>query len=395
MKIAMMVRGFLQTPVPNDIAYSPAIVARSVAEGLEKRGHHVVFFGPEGSHLSTEVETCGLRSLAATQQELDDLIGTEDLFQDYRFSLYDGAMAKAMLERAQKGEFDCVVFNHFESAVALGSLYPKVPIVHILHDYIDEERREVIELHSSKNQHFISISDSQRRGAPDLSYAATVYNGIDINQFTLQESAEDYLMFSGRITPTKGVKEAVQVAVQTKRRLLIAGSLSKVDYWYFDEYIKPFLDDRILFLGMLDRTQIIKYYQKAAALLMPIQWEEPFGLSMAEANACGTPVIAFRRGSIPEIIVDGKNGYIVDNTAEMIMAVEKLHDIKRIDCRARAKKCFSTTTMVKGYEAALLDITQQHTAKKVKRPALPTKRVAQRLSKISQQIRRPSKAQRK
>lgn len=393
MKIAMMVRGFLQTPVPNDIAYSPATVAKSIAEGLGERGHSVTFFGPEGTSLANgiTIETCGLRALATTQQELDDAVGTTDMFQNYRFSLYDSLMAKSMLERAQTGEFDCVIFNHFESALPFGSLYPKVPIVHILHDYIDDERREVIEMHVSKNQHFISISDSQRRAAPDINYAATVYNGIDIEQFAYEEDAEDYLLFSGRITPTKGVKEAVQVAVQAKKRLLIAGSLSKSDYSYFDENVKPFLDDKILFLGMLEREQLIKYYQKATALLMPIQWEEPFGLSMAEANSCGTPIIAFRRGSIPEVIQDGKNGYIVNNTAEMIMATEKIDKIKRSDCHARAKKYFSTETMVKGYELALLDIITKHSTKKPPRVGQSTKLVTNSLTKFTKQIRRPLK----
>ena len=190
---------------------------------------------------------------------------------------------------------------------------------------------------------FISISDNQRRDAPDLNYAATIYNGIDTDHFDFGDKAENYLFYSGRITPTKGVKEAVQVAIQSKRRLLIAGSLSKTDYWYFDEHIKPFLNDKILFLGMLDKEQLVKYYKKASALLMPIQWQEPFGLSMVEANACGTPVIAFRRGSVSEIIQDGKNGYIVDNSAEMILVLKKLSQIKRVNCHNHTLKFFTQT----------------------------------------------------
>ncbi|MEO5499155.1 MAG: glycosyltransferase family 4 protein, partial [Candidatus Saccharimonadales bacterium] len=342
MKIAMMVRGFLQTPVPNDIAYSPATVAKSIAEGLTRAGHEVTFFGPEGTNLAvTAIETCSLRPLAKNQQEVDELVGTSDLFQDYLPALYDAKMARKMLQDAKAGQYDCVIFNHFESALALASLFPTVPVVHLLHDFIDEERRNIIEAHMSPNQHFISISDSQRRDAPDLPYIATIYNGIDTDKFEYNEDAEDYLMYSGRITPAKGVKEAVQVAVQSNRRLLIAGSLSKSDYWYFDEYIKPYLNDKILYLGMLDREQMVKYYKMASALLMPIQWQEPFGLSMAEANACGTPVIAFRRGSVPEVILDKKTGFIVDNSAEMIMAINKIDTIKRRACRDHVEKKFT------------------------------------------------------
>ncbi|MES2630431.1 MAG: glycosyltransferase family 4 protein [Patescibacteria group bacterium] len=375
MKIALMVRGFLQTPVPNDIAYSPAKVAKSIAEGLTKSGHEVTFFGPEGTKLDvTAIETCGLRPLATEMAEFDSKVSTTDLFQDYRFSLYDTLMARTMLERSNAGEFDCVVFNHFESVLPLAPLFPKVPIVYILHDFMDEERKEAIAMHHSPNQYFISISNNQRRNAPDLNYAATVYNGISSDFFAYEENAEDYLMYSGRITPSKGVKEAVQAAIQSNRRLFIAGSLSKQDYWYFDENVKPFLNDKILFLGMLDKEQIIKYYQKAAAILVPVQWEEPFGLTMAEANACGTPVIAFNRGAVPEVIKNNKTGFIVDNSAEMIVAIGKLSKIKRHDCHDHAKRHFKDTRMVKDYDVALQDIVTKHAAQlaseSVKSPSL-------------------------
>lgn len=385
MKIAMMVRAFLQTPVPNDIAYSPATVAQSIAEGLKQSGHDITFFGPDGSTIDVPLESAGLRALATTQQELDELVGSTDLFQNYRFSLYDARLAKEMLERANRGEFDCVVFHHFESMLPFGSLYPKVPIVHVLHDFLDQQRRDVLEMYASPNQYFISVSNSQRRNAPDLNYVATVYNGVDTDHFKPNGEAEAYLMFSGRITPAKGVKEAVQAAMQAGRRLLIAGSLSKADYWYFDEHVKPYLNDKILYLGMLDKEQLVKYYQKAAAILMPIQWQEPFGLSMAEANACGTPVIAFNRGSVPEVIIDGKNGFVVDNSAEMIMAIGKLGELKRSDCRRQAEKYFSRKTMVKNYEKVIGNIIETHRSaptNRRRRLANPTTLVRQQIGKI-------------
>lgn len=360
MKIAMMVRSFLETPVPNDIAYSPATVAKAVAEGLHAAGHEVTFFGPEGTNLDTAVETCGMRPFFKTMADFDAQVSATDMFSDYRFGLADTAMMKSILDRAKAGEFDIVISNHFESALPLASLYPTVPIAYILHDFMDEPRVEAINQHTSSNQYFISISNNQRRAAPDLNYAATVYNGIDTSVFTLGEDPEEYLFFSGRITPSKGVKEAVQVALQSKHRLLIAGNLSKQDYWYFDEHIKPYLDDKILFLSMLDREQLVKYYQKAKAILMPTQWEEPFGLTAAEANACGTPVIAFRRGAVPEIIESGKTGYIVDNSAEMILAVEKIQSIDRAYCREHITKNFSKDLMVKNYEKALEEIVKNH-----------------------------------
>lgn len=390
MKIAMMVRAFLETPPPGNVAYSPAIIAKSIAEGLQQRGHTVTFFGPEGTTLDVDaIETSSLHSVAKSQSELDDFVGTSELFADYRPSLYDTFVAKKILQRAADGEFDCVLFHHFESALPIASLFPKVPVIYIVHDFIDHARREAIELHATPNQHFISISDSQRRDAPDLNYAATVYNGVDTDLFTTDGEPEDYLMISGRVTPDKGVKEAVQIALQTNHRLLVSGSVSRADQWYFDEHVKPFLSNKILFLGMLEREQLVKYYQNAAGLLMPIQWQEPFGLSMVEAGACGTPVIAFDRGSVQEIVKDGKTGFIVQNSAEMILAIEKLPEIKRKDCREHVVKDFSITKMLDNYEAVLTRIVQEN------RPTPPAARpssktpLSEKVIRISRRLLNP------
>jgi glycosyltransferase involved in cell wall biosynthesis len=378
MKIAMMVRAYLTSPVSNDIAYSPTGVAVAIAEGLVKRGHAVTFFGPEGTKLETAVETCNVRPLATTASQLFEVVNTTDLFKDYLPSLYDQYMVKIMFERARNGEFDALFFHHPESAAPYASLYPDVPVLYTLHDYLDSTRRHVWEMHTSPNQHYVSISDSQRRDAPDLKYAATVYNGIDTDIFQFSDSHEDYLMFAGRIVPEKGLKEAVQVALQTGKRLLIAGSTLPTSQWYFDEHVKPFLSDKILYLGMMDRDQMAKYYQKALALLVPIQWEEPFGLTMAEAMACGTPIIAFRRGSVPEVVDDGKTGFIVDNTSSMIEAVEKISTISRKQCRKHVEANFSLNQMIDGYEKVLTQIVTP-----VSPVRTETKKIIRGLKKLS------------
>ena len=361
MKIAMMVRSLFTTPVPSGIGYSPTTVATTVAELLQKRGHEITFYGPEGTRLDvTRVETCGLWPLVNNQKEFDEFLSNTDLFHQYLLATNDNIMVKSIMERANQGEFDCVIFNHFESAMSIAGMFPDVPVVHILHDVIDEKRRILIEQNATDNQYFISISENQRNDAPDLNYLATVYNGIDTERFEYNPEPGEYLFFSGRITPDKGVKEAIQVAKATKRQLLIAGPLVQADYAYFEEHIKPHLDDKILYLGMLDKNQLVKYYRRAYALLVPIQWQEPFGLTMIEANACGTPVIAFRKGAVPEVIEDSKNGFIVDNTAEMILAVEQIRSLNRKNCRAHVEKHFTNDHMTAGYEKALKRIIAQH-----------------------------------
>lgn len=383
MRVAMMVRSYIASPTPNDIAYSPTTVAMAIAEGLAAKGHSITFFGPEGTRLEgVAVETCNVRPLATTQQQLYELVAVTDLFQDYIPSLYDQYMVKTMFERAAAGEFDILVFHHPESAMGFAQLYPNVPVLYVTHDYLDEKRRHVIEMHHSVNQHFVSISDSQRRDAPDLPYTATVYNGIDTDVFSFHDTAEDYLMFVGRIVPEKGLKEAVQVAIKTDRRLIIVGQVSPVTQWYFDEHVKPYLSDKILYLGLIDKEQLARYYQKAAALLVPIRWEEPFGLTMAEAMSCGTPVIAFRRGSVPEVVKDGKTGFIVENTAEMIGAIENISKINRQDCRTHVEKNFTKTRMVNNYEKVLLNLItnkEQKQTRLIKKVKRLSKKVADQL----------------
>jgi glycosyltransferase involved in cell wall biosynthesis len=236
--------------------------------------------------------------------------------------------------------------------MSLATRYLNVPTVYTLHDPVYPWYREIFELYDSPNQRFISISNNQRRDAPDLPYLETVYNGTNVDLFTFSEEHEDYLLFTGRITPEKGVKEAIQVAKESGHRLLIVGPVSHGSQDYFNQYIRPELNERILYLGRMDQDLLPKYYQKAKAVLTPIQWEEPFGLTSVEAMACGTPVISLHRGAAPEVIEDGKTGFVVHSISEMVEAVGKIDQINRMDCRKHVETKFSTKQMVDGYERA-------------------------------------------
>lgn len=355
MKIATMVRGYIPVPRPLDIVYAPIDLALAISEMLKQRDHQVDFYGPNGTHLNTPVHTLNLRPLVHNHKDFELLLEDIDRLTHYVPSLWDYYLAREMFQQAAKGKYDLLHFHHPEVALPYVHLYPDVPIVYTLHDPLFDWYREFLEMYQTPNQRYISISNNQRMPAADLPYIATVYNGIDTDLFTLSEDHDDYLLFAGRIVPEKGVKEAVQVAQQLNQRLLIIGPVYPEQREYFDQNIKPHLNEKILYLGFVEREQIVRYYQKAKALLMPIQWEEPFGLTMIEALACGTPVIGFRRGSVPEVIVDGKTGFIVDSVAEMIEAVKKLKRINPKKCREHVEQHFSIQTMVDGYEAAFIE----------------------------------------
>jgi len=335
------------------MVYAPIDLAGALAEGLTARGHAVDFYGPLGSESTgATIITRNLRPLATNNREFQNLLSSGEQMNHYLPSLWDTYLAEEMFERARAGEYDLLHFQHPEVALSLAHRYRDVPVVYTLNDPVYSWYKELFELYATPNQHFISISNNQRRDAPDLNYLSTVYNGIDTDDFRFSNEHEDYLLFTGRVVPEKGVKEAIQVAEATDHRLLIVGPVPPGAQGYFDQYIKPRLSDRVLYLGFIERDKILSYYQKAKALLMPIQWEEPFGLTSVEAMACGTPAIAIARGSMPEIIKHRKTGYLVGSVGEMIDAVQKVNRIDRRACRDHVKAYFSLKQMVEGYEAA-------------------------------------------
>lgn len=364
MKIAMLVRASIPMPRPSDMIYAPIDLAIAIAKGLGARGHEVTIFSPLGTEVhgpNVTVETMNLRPLVKSQEEFTALLdNTEHLSHDVH-GLWDRYMTNEMFDRARNGKFDLLHFHHPESALSIASRMTDIPTVYTLHDPIFSWYKELFDMYKSSNQHYISISNNQRRDAPDLPYLNTVYNGTNVELFTFSDKHEDYLLFAGRIAPEKGVKEAIQVARMSHHRLLIIGPVNHGSQGYFDQYIKPELDDQILYLGRMDQDQLPKYYQKAKAVLTPVQWEEPFGLTTVEAMACGAPVISLHRGAAPEIIEDGKTGFVVHSLADMVDAIQRIDQINRLDCRRHVERKFSITQMVDGYEEAFRRLVHKNT----------------------------------
>lgn len=354
MRVAELVKGYITAPPPSDIVYAPFDIAMSVADGLADRGHAVDFYAPEGSHLDkANLVTLGQAALVSNQQEFMDVLFRAEYTSHNVLALKDQRFAAEMFRRSRKGEYDVLHFHQPALALAFVEDNPNVPIVYTMHDPIDTESADRLRDYATDNQFLISISDAQRRSAPDLNYAATIYNGIDTDVFTpgSEDDKEDYLLYAARLVPEKGAKEAIEVAKATGKKLIMLGQNYPGHESYFDKYVAPFIDgEQIRYLGNVPRKETIGFYQKAAALLMPISWEEPFGLTMAEAMACDTPVIAFERGSVPEIVDDGVTGFIVDNVGGMSEAVGNLGRLYPWSCREQALARFSQSIMVQKHE---------------------------------------------
>ena len=251
-------------------------------------------------------------------------------------------------ERA--AEFD-VLHNHFDWRPLTYAGLTETPVVTTVHGFSGPAILPVYRRYA-KRTHFVSISDADRH--PDLAYAATVYHGIDLPAFTFRAVPEDYLLFFGRIHPDKGAAEAVEVAQRTGRRLILAGIVQDEAYWR--ERVEPHVDgEQIRYVGSVGAQERDRLLGGAAALLHLIGFDEPFGLSVVEAFACGTPVVAVRRGSMPEIVRDGVDGALVPRGApEAIVGatVERLAEVEALDrtaIRAGAEARFSQERMAQDY----------------------------------------------
>jgi len=213
--------------------------------------------------------------------------------------------------------------------------------------------KKALHIVKSDSLSFTGCSDYITNQIRPFAKANTVYNGVDLNLYQPNLKVEEHspLIFLGRIEPIKGTHIAVEIAIQTNRKLIIAGNIPQEQLPYFNSEIAPFLSDQIIYVGEVNDIQKNELLRTAAALLMPIQWNEPFGIVMTEAMACGTPVIAFNRGSVPEIVINESNGFVCSTIAEMILAVNKIDRIDRSFVRKDCEERFSAEVIVANYIA--------------------------------------------
>ena len=247
-----------------------------------------------------------------------------------------------IFERA--ADFD-IIHNNFDFLPLSYSGLVKTPVVTTIHGFSSPSIMPVYKKYNA-GSHYVAISESDK--SPELDYIATIHHGIDVAQFPFSGAESDYLLFFGRIHPDKGVYEAIQVAQHVGMKLVIAGIIQDQDY--FTSQVEPYIDGTTVdYLGSVGPDQRADVLGQALALLHLISFDEPFGLSLIESMACGTPVIAFDRGSMPEIIRDGETGYIVRDIEGAINAVAAVETIDRSICRADVESRFTSTRMARDY----------------------------------------------
>ncbi|TSD67832.1 glycosyltransferase family 4 protein [Inquilinus sp. KBS0705] len=302
-------------------------VASNIAEGLIKLGVDVTLFATGDSITAGKLESICERGYE------------EDRSQDAK--VLECLHISNLMERA--AEFD-IIHNNFDFLPLTYTGLINTPVITTIHGFSSQRIIPVYKKYNAKG-HYVSISNADR--SPELSYLATVYNGLDIKDFKFTETPQDYLLYFGRIHHDKGAAEAIQIAKNSKRKLLIAGIIQDENYW--KEKVEPYLNEDIQYIGHAGPEKRNELLGNAAALLHPINFAEPFGMSVAEAMLCGTPVIAFNKGSMPELIRHQETGLLVNTVDEAVEAVSQLKNIDRKACYTWASSQFSSEKMAADY----------------------------------------------
>lgn len=326
MRVAMLSPIAWRTPPRH---YGPwESVVSLLTEALVDRGVEVNLFATGDSQTSGK-----LHAVCETGYEED---------RDIIPKVWEGLHISEVFERA--GDFD-LIHNHFDFLPLTYSGLVRTPVITTIHGFSSPGILPVYEKYNRRVA-YVSISNADR--SPKLDYIGTIHHGIDLHQFDFQPHPKGYLLFFGRIHPDKGAREAIEIAKKSQKKLILAGIIQ--DDAYYQQHVKPHLDNvQISYIGSVGPRQRNQLLGGASALLHPIHFDEPFGLSIVEAMACGTPTIAFNRGSMPELIHHGVNGFLVNNCSEAIECVTRIQEIDRSRCRKVVEQKFTVSRMADAY----------------------------------------------
>ncbi|MGH7796841.1 MAG: glycosyltransferase family 4 protein [Candidatus Binatia bacterium] len=335
MKIAQITSVYVSVP-PKTYGGTERIVYH-LCDQLGRRGHHVELFASGDSRVD-----CTLHSVVATATQ-DDPNSTFYLEKEFEarntYNLY-----------RQAARFD-VIHAHWPVMAPYFSRVTKTPTL-VTYAYIERD------LHEYYRKHFprcvpVCVSKAQRRMLGDESLPV-IYNAVDLDEIGFNDNPEDFFIIVGRMTPEKGIAEAIRIAKRAGVKLVIVGHVTTHLPWsedYFRKEVEPQIDgDQIQYIARLSYHETVDLMGKARAFFFPLQWDEPFGLVVIESMAAGTPVIAYARGSMPELIKDGETGYLVENEDEMAAMSRQSEKLDRARCRAWVAERFSMDRMTTGYE---------------------------------------------
>lgn len=341
LKIAQLVPPWIEVP-PKKYG-GTELIASYLTEGLAERGHSVTLFASGDSKTGAKLSFCFPKAL----------YGVKNSWSDDMSSIFH---CSRCFKDASK--FD-IIHNHFNYyGIAFASAV-NTPVVTTYHgDFTEIIKKKGVKyqmLKEFKDSPFVSISNSQRPKNLKLNFVKTIYNGIDVNSFEFSNNPKDYIAWIGRITPKKGILDAIEIAKRLNIKLKIAAKIDKnylPDVEFYENRVKPLIDGKqISYIGEIGGYKAKSMFLKnAIALINPIKWHEPFGLNMIEAMACGTPVITYRMGSAPEIIKDGKTGFIVQDIKSAVGAFNRINQIDRSDCRSWVENQFDKDIMIDNYE---------------------------------------------
>ena len=387
MKILVLNLSDQKIPPPTTVIRADLHISIPLATELIKKGHDVDFLCPKNSGLGipmimSEVPAFGEIVPLETFIKIKDMQTRTNLLHAFYVDIF-----LKLLEVTRNNAYDIVHIHTndplFELAFSKKIDSNCVFTLHSVGSIPEIEKIVMPQFNTKKNNYFVSISNYQRKTFPAISFAKTVYNGIDMNEFKFNELGGENLIFAGRLRQSKGVKEAILVSQKTNRKIIITGAPSSTDIDYFNQEIIPLITDNPLvnYITHTKREFISSFYKFGKVTVFPIQWDEPFGLVMTESMACGTPVAAFCRGSVPEILKDGVTGFIVNPSDDDIRgdwiikktgieglceAIERIYALSekeytqmRHNCRTHVEKNFTIKYMVDQYEALYKQILEK------------------------------------
>lgn len=336
MKVALLSPIAWRTPPRH---YGPwEKVVSLLAEGLVKRGIDITLFATGDS-----ITTAKLNYVCPYPYEENKNIDPK---------VWEALHIAHLFEKAD--EFD-IIHNNYDFLPLTYSRLVSTPVITTIHGFSSSKILPVYRKYNRDN-YYVSISNADRN--PDLDYIATVYHGIDVEEFRFNPQPGEYLLYFGRIHPDKGTYEAIEIARKYSMKLYIAGIIQDKDY--YNSMVAPYIDNQnIIYMGSVGPEKRNELLGGAYALLHPIYFNEPFGLSIIEAMACGTPVIAFNKGSMPEVIKHGETGFLVRNVNEACEQLDEIKSIDRARCREWAEEYFSQQRMVEDYIALYNQISQK------------------------------------